>query len=443
MQRIIRKVVMFSRRPKVTPEDVPADDTTLATAEAQTVAVPVAPSPPAKSGTPVQHKDYFEVEALLESIRSGAIAALRGSYVVELHDKKKPIAHRQALPAKAFWTADQLSSIFDKLVKKYKRKEATKRFCKIFVGLSYRWLDKGRPDPDRFHLSRVGEAARLYISDKAKATSLYHLVFTPIGLKKVDFALFWDFASLYQGDRTPEQKELFFRGLKASNIWYGHRHTVMWMQQNLPDGFADRMEAVGLASTYAGSGWCYVEACLSSVLKPREQRLDLGARDKSSKTYADMMTECVAGREPPVTPERAALALRTEKQFTSRADVETVVGLYDDFFSAVAPKLDSLWLSNLGWGVSEVELTMDAVDALFPKVETLCFDGDAVLNVRELRGDISKPRLDLAGLGLTALSGCAIARLIAGNGSLMEVRLDRTLQSRVHAHGLIVASFDR
>ena len=77
-------------------------------------------------------------------------------------------------------------------MKKFGRKDATRRFCKLFVALSYRWLDKGRPDPNRFHLSRVGETARLYISDKDPRTSIYHLVFTPLGQKKADFALFWE-----------------------------------------------------------------------------------------------------------------------------------------------------------------------------------------------------------------------------------------------------------
>ena len=36
---------------------------------------------------------------------------------------------------------------------------------------------------------------------------------------KPDFALFWDFASLYQSPRTPEQAELFKLGLSASNVW--------------------------------------------------------------------------------------------------------------------------------------------------------------------------------------------------------------------------------
>ena len=57
----------------------------------------------------------------------------------------------------------------------------------------------------------------------------------------------------------------------------------MWIQSALPQGFAKKMRELEppLAETYEQSGWCFVESSLSSVLKPRELRLDVGARDAS------------------------------------------------------------------------------------------------------------------------------------------------------------------
>ena len=31
----------------------------------------------------------------------------------------------------------------------------------------------------------------------------------------------------------------------------------MWMQPDLPEGFGERMAALGLAQTYEESGWCF------------------------------------------------------------------------------------------------------------------------------------------------------------------------------------------
>ena len=59
------------------------------------------------------------------------------------------------------------------------------------------------------------------------------------------------------GERTPEEAQLFKQGLAALPLWYGHAETVMWMQPDLPEGFGERMAALGLAQTYEESGWCF------------------------------------------------------------------------------------------------------------------------------------------------------------------------------------------
>ena len=88
---------------------------------------------------------------------------------------------------------------------------------------------------------------RLYLSkEKNKRFGWYNSplaeAFAKAGLEEeLDCALFWDCPSLFQPERTEEQTVLFRAGLKASNIWYGHSQTVVWMQSALPEGFAERM----------------------------------------------------------------------------------------------------------------------------------------------------------------------------------------------------------
>ena len=341
------------------------------------------------------HGKYFEVEALLESIASEAVGALKGSFIVDLMMQRKPLLRRQDLPPEAFWSVEELYKIFDGLKQIFDTEEATSRFCKMFVAISYRWLGAGAPDPDAFHLKIIGNASRLYMRNPA-ATGLCSLVFSPLGLKKVDFAIFWDWASLFQPERTAEQKTLFKAGLNASNIWYGHRHTVMWMQSSLPRTFD-----TSKYPTYATSGWCYVEACLSCMLKPGEQRLDLGLRDVRSKSYAAYLKKCVAGRSPPVLCDVLACSLRAEKTFTSRADVEVVIELYHSFMDAVAPAVESLELSGLRWSDAEVVELTHALP-LFQRLE----------------------ELDVSRNAIGALSGRAIAKVLDECSTLARLNLD-------------------
>ena len=69
-----------------------------------------------------------------------------------------------------------------------------------------------------------------------------------------DFGVLWDFGSLHQKPRSDPQTALFKEGLAALPMWYGHAATVMWMQPDLPEGFGERMAAIGLAETYEASG---------------------------------------------------------------------------------------------------------------------------------------------------------------------------------------------
>ena len=207
-----------------------------------------------------------------------------------------------------------------------------------------RWLHRDNPDPNGFHLKRVADAARLYVYDDGP-TSLYHGVFEPLGYGRdaCDFGLFWDFASLYQGRaKNPQMAAAFKEGLKLSNVWYGHRYTLFWSQTALPSKF--------VGQDYGSSGWCYVEASLSSVLKPSATRLDLGLHKLADKTYERLRANGVAGRMPPVTPDVAAREIREHKKFTNSADKATVIRLYETFFVAVAPRLRALRLPGLGWG---------------------------------------------------------------------------------------------
>ena len=168
--------------------------------------------PPAGSLPP-----HFGVQALLDSVKSGAIAPLRGRFVVALHARGGRLARRQDLPPEAFFSPAELCRLVEALGDDYGL---------LFVALSYRCapaliaaalprlpahragracvpsagLSKGHPDPYGFHLDIVAAVAKLYLngSDKNKgaAGSPLAAAFEKAGLGEdaADFALFWDFA---------------------------------------------------------------------------------------------------------------------------------------------------------------------------------------------------------------------------------------------------------
>ena len=303
-------------------------------------------------------REYFDPEALLESIANGSIALTRGRWVVKHFEAGGKLVRRQDLPPEAFFTVDELRKLVAAL---------GDNWGLLFVAISYRWLTAIHPDPDAFHLNIVAKVAKLYLKPESDRSPLVK-AFTDAGFSanEADFGLMWDFMSLHQkhvdgGERTPEEVELFKLGLASLPIWYGHAETVMWMQPELPAGFGERMAALGLAETYESSGWCFVESSVSSGVKHADRRLNLGLRTEEAMAIAyganpfeTCLNEvCTANRQPPMDPDWVAHELRTTKKFTGKGDVPVVEALYREYFEGVASTATILNFSQLKWGDAE------------------------------------------------------------------------------------------
>ena len=190
---------------------------------------------------------YTTAEGLVPAVQSGALAPLRSSFLKRLVESGEALQKRQDLPEAAFWD-----------VAAFKRLTELEMCGFSIFALSYRWLTAEHPDPDSFHLSKV-----------VAFLEVHKALFVKLGANEDDSAVFWDFGSLFQPERTVDQKALFREGLRASNVWYGSVHTTVLIQPHLPPGFT--------AAPYSQSGWCFVEATISSVIKPSITRYDTGA----------------------------------------------------------------------------------------------------------------------------------------------------------------------
>lgn len=304
---------------------------------------------------------YFELDGLLASVESGAIAPIKGRWLVRLHEQGGRLKRRQDMPAEAFWSPGELRRVATQL---------GDNFGVLFVALSYRWLAREHPDPNGFHLAIVAAASKLYLGLAGKQASSSPLVAALHSLgMDTDFALFWDFSSLFQSPRSEAETVLFERGLEVSNVWYGHSRSVCWMQSELPEGFD------GVA--YDKSGWCFVEAAISAAVKVGFNRLDLSKRTTRAMEWcygasswaneARLDCVCTGRRLPPPTPEQVRHRLETEMTFTNQADVAAVSDLYSTFFSTVMACLEHLDVHNLSWGADEVE-TLCGVVPRFSKL---------------------------------------------------------------------------
>ena len=218
------------------------------------------PVTPTKQSTSADDaRKYFELDALLAAVESGAIALLRGRWILSLHKAGGRLQRRQELPPEAFWSAAELRQLAEQVITSNKSSMTDTDWGVLIVALSFRWLTAEHPDPDGFHLERVARVVCLYLGepldgiDRMSNITNSPLLQTFIDARldvaiKADFALLWDFCSLHQhpkgGQRTPEETTLFKAGLGYLPVFYGHAKTVCWMQTKVPPGFAETMRAL-------------------------------------------------------------------------------------------------------------------------------------------------------------------------------------------------------
>ena len=292
-------------------------------------------------------------DPLLDAIASGAIAALKGSWLVALRERGGAIRSRHEMPTDAFWSAVELRRLAEAL--------GDEHCGLLFVAFS------PSPDPEGELLTMVAQTAKLYLgrsgyySRSAAEKSPLALAFIAAGLgeQEIDFALFWDYASLHEAPKTAAEERLRERGLRvAHEHWFTQASFVVWL--------ADERLAAG------HSAWTLLERTLSSACNSGT-RLDLSRRtaDALRKAYGGedwssderLDTVCAATRLPPCTPEAFA------SEIDSLADVpeqdrSLVLELQRAAFGSVSTKLERLEFGAQGWRLAEMRTLCDAAPRL-------------------------------------------------------------------------------
>jgi hypothetical protein len=259
----------------------------------------------------------------MEVLAALDIRLLDANWLLSCPDDHK-IQRCQELPNEAFLTGDQAVELFWK-----------------FGGLvivSYGWLSKAHPDPHAFHFRTL----KHYLNVHSIYFKAAH------GLSAV--GVFWDYASLPQpdasGKRTPEEKAVFSRGLKAINTLYGSMHNTVVQLKRMPGKF-DSFPHIN-KTLYDDRGWCYFEEVVASIQKYNLQLLNLALVEtllETSTNWFEVASAAQATRRPPLNPYDFADEL-SKRVFTNGTDFQIVVEIYSEFFSYVSPTVSQLTLQQ-------------------------------------------------------------------------------------------------
>ena len=262
----------------------------------------------------IQTKCFTEdlTSARLQSlIQTGAIRFVRGPWMKELADSNDRLKRRQQTAENASTTIEESST--GRRLKRLKRRQNTPddafattdesstaiMTLKKLIVVSYGWMTPGHPDPDAHQLEQFCRFIKLSS----------HVVF-------------WDFVSLFQVKRNPEQEELFQVALSGMHMLYGHcRAKIVRLTDT-----AGQSAATAACTPYRKRGWPLFETAASS-----------GAA-KVVTISNDRIGNPDLDRPVPMSKEIFAEILET-KVFTSRnADLQRVKELYESVYDMVSTR---------------------------------------------------------------------------------------------------------
>ena len=177
------------------------------------------------------------------------------------------------------------------------------------------------------------------------------------------YAIFMDFLSLFQKgpdgqERTPSEGALFGKALGSLAEWYSHPNTTVLKLSRLPEGYPDGFtfptDIVPNTADYHGRGWCFTESAVAGLAKHARASLDLGLLPPEKAgdmnlSVLDVWNLCKVQRAPPLTPVEFARQLATKSFTSKKADMPTVLRLYEQAYTSRLGELKSWDLSGLDW----------------------------------------------------------------------------------------------
>ena len=243
---------------------------------------------------------------LPELLADGTIRLLRVAWLLA-QPEDYILQRRQDLPEEAFVPTGQAKKLL--------------RARKVAV-LSYRWLTAAHPDPEGFHMDAIRTFFRSH---------------------KTRTALFWDFASCFQKERTAQEDALFKIALSAMTCLYASPHSLVIQHKRLPAAGGKYTpivptfphEPAGIAD-YEHSGWCTMEQAASSL-----------ATVGGGSLFTLGVGKVRLHTEERRTPSEMAAIFADERRtrFLGKADREFVGQMYAEFHA----KMEAFDMTSVPW----------------------------------------------------------------------------------------------
>lgn len=325
----------------------------------------------------VELPEHFEKPQgfIMTLLETGAIALVKGSYLIELADRGQPIPRRQDAPPEAFWSRQEAVALFRRSATEFKKKgpDIAGLLCLglFLVAFSYPWCDPKHPDPACFHLYRIAEILR----GMARLRGPYN-TFDDVGV-------FFDYLSIFQcppsGKRTGAEQALFHLALYGMNFVYCHDLALVIKLKKMPpppqplnaDGFYPvdiRGVTKELGWDYEKRGWPIFEQTISdSRMAVQWSRLEFKDDDVSFNSIHEIRYKFLS-RGAACHPDRFAKMLAATS-FTNGSDKDVVLELYRKTFKSIA-QTKTQTFCTIKWSEKMCEQYSEALLA-FEELESL------------------------------------------------------------------------
>jgi len=261
------------------------------------------------------------------------VRLLRSSWLIQLADNGGVLSRRQELLEDAFVGVAELRAIHEACTAKVGKNQLDNRLPIVCV--SHFWRTREHPDPEGVTLRIVAAKLKWLMSAAhcivVDSTAGFGPARTCAECGITEFGVFFDYASLFQEPRAPDEAASFKRSLKYINVWYAHALTTCLMVIG---------EAAGCVP-YFERGWTCFEFQLAVLLCPAD-------------AYNVWPQLLICGpqldRPVPATPE-AFFEGNTygSKHFTNGADRKLVAQKWRETCVDVLGSAESLDFSCNGW----------------------------------------------------------------------------------------------
>jgi len=195
-------------------------------------------------------------------------------------------------------------------------------------------LEPGPPDRQGHHLRVIANVLKWYGNQQADGVTAA--------------ALFWDFPPLPQEPRTPEENNVFRRGLGSLNVIYGHNLTSIIQQMWLPAGFS--------GPSYEQSGLCTFESTVGTIFKSFGHRLCI--TDESclyNNRYYFLRGKALTKPRPaPMKPADFDDVIMNKHFMSKKKDPEHVKRLYRTTWHEATAGCTALSFPCAGWEADQM-----------------------------------------------------------------------------------------